>query len=147
MIGVDLSATHNKGCGTGVYWPGKICSGNLFDSSFLSNTENPPSNCRSYKYVAGKDIRTGNTESCDISKVKLQQFAMCKRKYDWCSQGQSDFSTTDHIQVGKGERQEGKQVRDAANDAKLQGIISKQGTFRKTPFPMRRTHGCLAECK
>ena len=48
---------------------------------------NPSSNRMSSKYVAGKESRTSPTESCDIRKGEIQQFAMCKRQADWCSIG------------------------------------------------------------
>ena len=47
----------------------KISLGNLFASYFLWKIENPPYNHTISKYVAGKEIRTGPTESRGIIKV------------------------------------------------------------------------------
>ena len=67
-IGVENFATYDKIYRKGVCWSGKSSAGNLFSSSFLWKTENPPSSYRSSKYVAGKEIWAGITEYCDISK-------------------------------------------------------------------------------
>ena len=45
--------------------------------------------------------------------------------------GEQDFSTFDHIWAVKGWIQDSKKDQDAANDAKLQGIVSNQGAFDK----------------
>ena len=55
-IGVDRFVTHYERCGTGTRGAGKISAGNIFALSFLWKIENPPSNCRSSKYVDGNEI-------------------------------------------------------------------------------------------
>ena len=45
--------------------------------------------------------------------------------------GEQVFPTNDHIRAVKGERRDGTKYWDAANDAKVQGIISDQGAFKK----------------
>ena len=49
------------------------------------------------------------------------------------------FSTADHSWEVEGERQDSKKYRDAANDVKLQEIVSNQGAFEKRLF-LRAKH-------
>ena len=53
--------------------------------------------------------------------------------------GERGFSTADHIGAVEWERRDGKKDQDAANYAKLQGIISDQGAFEKRLF-LRTKH-------
>ena len=121
-IGADILATWDKRYRTGVRWDSKSSAGNFFAWSFLWKIENPLPSCRSSKYVASKEIQAGLTEPHDISKVEIHQFDMYELRA---------FSTTDHIQVVKGERRDGKKDHDVANDAKLQVIVSDQVALEK----------------
>ena len=47
----------------------------------------PPSCCRSYKYVDGKEIQYGPTETSDIISREIHQFTMCELQPDWFSHG------------------------------------------------------------
>ena len=49
------------------------------------------------------------------------------------------FSTANKIRAVKGESRDGKKDQDAANEAKLQGIVSDQGAFGKHLF-LRAKH-------
>ena len=75
-IGVDLSATRDKGYGTGFHGDVRVLRGDCLVFS-LENL-NPPSNRMSSKYISSEEIRTGPIESLDIRKLEIQQFAKCK---------------------------------------------------------------------
>ena len=67
---MGISATRDKGYGTGVHGAAKSSVGNLFASSFLWKIVNPPSNHKNSKYIAGKKIWTWPTLLGEI-KIKL----------------------------------------------------------------------------
>ena len=54
-------------------------------SSFLWKNKKPFSNFRSSKYISGTEIRSETTESRDISKGEIHQFAKCEMQDDYCS--------------------------------------------------------------
>ena len=53
---------------------------------------------------------------------------------DYHSQGLAGFSNADQIWAVKGERRDGKKYWDAADDAKLQIIVSNQHALEKSLF-------------
>ena len=115
-----------------------------FCLAFLWKTENLTSNCRSSKYVAYKEIRTGPTEYPDFIKGEMHQLTTWNWRADWCSQRRSGFSTVNHIQAVKGERHDEQKIgipRKAQNSKELSATKSSP----KKTFPTRQTHEYLAE--
>ena len=45
---------------------------------FYLENRKPPSHCSNSKYVVGKEIRYGPTESSEIIKGEIQTFATCE---------------------------------------------------------------------
>ena len=77
-IGVNIFETRDERYGTGICGAGKSSAGNLFASSSIWKMKNPPSSRRRSKYVVGKEIRYGPTESSEIIKGEIQTFATCE---------------------------------------------------------------------
>ena len=90
-IGVDISATRNKGYMTGVHGAGNFFAKKNLPCVFFKKSPPLPSKRRISKYVAVKESRTGPTESHDISKGEIKRFSTCKRRADWFSQGKAGF--------------------------------------------------------
>ena len=77
-IRVDLTVTRDKGYLTGFHGAGKSSVVKILPRVFLEKQKNPPSNCRSSKYVFFKEIWTGPVESHDVGKAEMHNFITCK---------------------------------------------------------------------
>ena len=87
-IKVDIFATCDKKYGK---WAQRI------GKSYAGNLENPPSSCRSSKYISCKKRWSGPTKPCGISRREIQQFSTFKLQADWCSQVQEGVFIRQHI--------------------------------------------------
>ena len=78
-IRVDISTTRHLGYRGRIFWIGEYDTGNLFASSFLRKDKIPLTHRRRSKYDASQEIRIGDPESSDISKIEVPKFSSKKR--------------------------------------------------------------------